>query len=158
MRNGSAAIVALLIGTGSALAQPAAPPITRLVQVTILVHDQDAALAFYVDKLGFEKREDRTFGGFRWLTVAPAGNHDIAIVLEKPGDDMGEARRQQLAAQIGQAPSWVLDTADCNAAYETLKARGVEFLSPPKKMPYGVEAVFKDLYGNSFALIQHRRP
>src|SRR6185295_17065338 len=122
-------------------------PIRRVAQVTIVVRDQDAALAFYVDKLGFEKREDLKMGAFRWLTVAPPGQQDLAIVLEKPSGDMGEARQKQLTMLIGQSPTWVFDTADCNAAYETLKSRGVEFVTPPRKMPYGTEAVFTDLYG-----------
>ena len=138
----------------SAVAQTS--PIRRIAQVTIVVRDQDEALAFYVDKLGFEKREDMTMGAFRWLTVAPPGQKDLAIVLEKPSGDMGEARQKQLTMLIGQSPTWVFDTADCNAAYETLKSRGVEFVMPPKKMPYGTEAVFTDLYGNTFALMQHR--
>ena len=131
-------------------------PIRRVAQVTIVVRDQDEALAFYVDKLGFEKREDTRLGAFRWLTVAPPGQTDLAIVLEKPSGDMGEAREKQLTMLVGQSPTWVFDTADCNAAYETLKSRGVEFVTAPKKMPYGTEAVFRDLYGNTFALTQHR--
>jgi predicted enzyme related to lactoylglutathione lyase len=151
MRSPMIATILLLAGALSASAQS---PIARVAQVTIVVRDQDEALKFYVDKLGFEKREDQTIGRFRWLTVALPGQRDLAIVLEKPSGEMGEARQKQLAAQIGQAPAWVFETADVKAAYETLKARGVEFVSPPQKLPYGTQAVMRDLYGNSFALVE----
>jgi predicted enzyme related to lactoylglutathione lyase len=146
----------LLISVPGSAALAGQVPIDRLAQVTIIVRDQDEALKFYVEKLGFEKRQDQTFGGFRWLTVAPPGQKDVEIVLEKPAADMGPARQQQLAAQIGQAPSWVLESSDVQQAYEILKARGVDFERPPEKLPYGMQAVFKDLYGNSFALVQRR--
>ena len=146
----------LLIAAALPAVAQTSSPIRHVAHVTIVVRDQDEALKFYVDVLGFEKREDRTWGGFRWVTVAPPGQKDLDIVLEKPGGEMGPARQQQLAAQIGQAPSWGFDTADVQAAYETLKSRGVHFDEPPQKLPYGIQAVFRDLYGNSFALVQRR--
>ena len=146
----------MLAATIAASAAAQESPIRRVAQVTIVVRNQDQALAFYVDKLGFVKRQDQTMGSFRWLTVAPPGQKDLEIVLEMPTGEMGEARRQQLAAYLGQGPTWVFDTADVKAAYETLKARGVEFEQPPMLLPFGVEALFKDPYGNTFALLQHR--
>ncbi len=160
MRNTRAAAIPLLAMLLFAASAPVLAgqesPIRRVAQVTIVVPDQDEALRFYVGKLGLEKRQDQTMGSFRWVTVAPPGQKDLEIVLEKPGSDMGEARRRQLAAYIGQGPAWVLDTADVKAAYETLKARGVDFEQPPQSLPFGIQAVFKDPYGNSFALVQHR--
>lgn len=147
-------LATLAIGSVTASAQQPTSPIRRIAQVTIIVEDQDQALRYYVDKLGFVKRQDQTMGAFRWLTVSPPEQKDLEVVLEKPTGEMGEARRKQLAMQIGQAPAWVFETPDCKAAYETLKSRGVEFVTPPQALPYGVQAVFKDLYGNTFALVQ----
>jgi catechol 2,3-dioxygenase-like lactoylglutathione lyase family enzyme len=106
----------LLFALVASAAAQTPSPIRRVAQVTIVVRNHDEALEFYVDKLGFEKRQDRTMGAFRWLTVAPPGQQDLEIVLETPSGEMGEARKKQLAAQIGQAPAWVFDTADCKAA------------------------------------------
>lgn len=130
--------------------------ITRLARVTIYVHNQDEALKFYTETLGLEKRADVMFGpGARWLTVAPAGQADFEIVLQEPVPAMhGEEFAQKISERVGQGTTWVFATDDCRADYETLKGRGVKFSSPPQDEPYGVEAVFQDLYGNSFSLLQ----
>ncbi|MBI2954788.1 MAG: VOC family protein [Chloroflexi bacterium] len=130
--------------------------ITGLARVTILVWDQDEALAFYVEKLGLEKRADMVFGpGMRWLTVAPRDQKELEIVLLKPEMAMhGEEGARKLAERIGQSPPGVFFTDDCRATYETLRSRGVNFLRPPQEQMYGVEATFEDLYGNTFSLLQ----
>ena len=130
--------------------------ITRLARVTIYVHDQDEALRFYTEKLGLEKRSDVAFGpGARWLTVAPAGQTDFEILLQAPVPAMhGEEFAQKISERVGQGTTWVFFTDNCRADYETLKGRGVSFSSEPQEQPYGVEAVFQDLYGNSFSLLQ----
>lgn len=130
--------------------------ITRLARVTIYVRDQDEALKFYTETLGLETRADVTFGpGARWLTVAPTGQDDIEIVLQQPVPAMhGEEFAQKIAERVGQGTTWVFNTDDCRADYETLKGRGVAFTSEPQEQPYGIEAVFQDLYGNSFSLLQ----
>jgi predicted enzyme related to lactoylglutathione lyase len=87
----------------------------------------------------------RVVAAARWLTVAGAGQ-DVQMVLQKVTDER--------AARIGQATTWVLETADCRKTHETLRARGVQFSEPPTKQPWGVQAVFKDLYGNTFALVE----
>src|SRR6185437_5100786 len=127
--------------------QEESPMITRLARVTIYVHDQDEALAFYTEKLGLEKRSDVTFGpGARWLTVAPAGQTDFEILLQSPVPAMhGEEFAQKISERVGQGTTWVFFTDDCRADYETLKGRGVSFSSEPQEQPYGVEAVFQDL-------------
>lgn len=132
--------------------------ITSLARVTILVRDQDEALRFYTDKLGLEKRADVTFGpGMRWLTVAAKGQKDPEIVLLKPEASMhGEAPAKQLLERVGQGTAWVFFTDDCRKTHETLRSRGVNFLNPPREQPYGVEAVFEDLYGNTFSLLEPR--
>jgi predicted enzyme related to lactoylglutathione lyase len=126
----------------------------KIGMVTILVRDYDEALKFYTERLGFEKKMDEKFGpGARWLSVALPGQ-DLQIVLQKPEPSMhGEARAKKMFDLIGQSPTWVISTDDCRKTYEVLKARGVNFSDPPKEQPWGTQAVFQDLYGNSFALV-----
>jgi uncharacterized protein (TIGR03083 family) len=130
--------------------------ITNLIRVTILVRDQDEALKFYTDTLGLEKREDATFGpGMRWLTVAPKGQQGIEIVLQQPHPGMhGEENAAQMQELVGRGTTWVFACDDCRTTYAELRGRGVEFQSEPREQPYGIEAVFVDLYGNSFSLLQ----
>jgi len=125
------------------------------------VHDQDEALAFYTEKLGWEVRSDVTMpemGNFRWLTVGPADQEDFAIVLMAvPGQPVldDETRKQVLDLSAkGFAGTLFLTTDDCRASYEELKARGVEFSEEPEERPYGIDAGFHDPSGNSFRLTQ----
>ena len=135
----------------------------QLTTVQVWVHDQDEALAFYTEKLGFEVRSDATLpelGDFRWLTVSPAGQPDVAITLMAiPGppvmdDDVANQVRSLMAT--GFAGAIFLTTEDCQASYEELKARGVEFTEEPEERPYGIDAGFRDPSGNSFRLTQVR--
>jgi predicted enzyme related to lactoylglutathione lyase len=128
----------------------------RLIHVTILVKDHDEALDFYTKKLGFRKVADTTFGpGERWLTVAPKGQKDMEIVLQKPSPAMhGKARAKQMMNQVGRGTTWAFEVDDCRKACERLRKKGVEIVSEPEEMPYGVQAVFADLYGNSLVLIE----
>ncbi len=129
--------------------------ITHLARVTILVRDQDEALRFYTEKLGFQKRADVPMGATRWLTVAPSGQRELEIVLQQPDPAFhGEERARQMLERIGQSTTWVLATDDCQGDYERLSALGVRFASPPQRQMYGTEAVLLDLYGNSFSLLQ----
>lgn len=129
--------------------------IKRLTHVTILVRDQDEALRWYTEKLGFEKRSDEIFGpGARWLTVAPKGQ-DIEIVLQKPDPALhGKQSAKKLVKHIGWGTTWVLSSTDCRKDHKVLRSRGVKFVSPPEDVPWGLEAVFEDLYGNPFALVE----
>ena len=133
----------------------------KIATTQLWVHDQDEALAFYTGKLGMEVREDVTMpemGNFRWLTVSPTGQQDIAIVLMAvPGapvmdDDTAEEVRSLMAK--GFAGTVFLTTDDVRAEYETLKARGVEFSEPPEERPYGIDCGFRDPSGNHFRLTQ----
>jgi len=128
----------------------------RLSVVSIFVRDQDEALRFYTEKLGLEKRADTTFGpGMRWLTVAPKGQKTPEIALAKPDASLhGEEHIHVLMERIGRGTTWVFDTEDCRETYRTLLARGVKFLCPPTEQSYGVEAIFEDLYGNTFSLLE----
>jgi len=131
--------------------------ITKLSIVTILVRDQDEALKWYTEKLGFEKRDDNsaTVPGYRWLTVAPKGQKELMIVLSKP---RSEEAMQQVGGQPGPKgnpeATWVFETDDCRKTWEELKGKGVRVLGEPVERPYGVEAGFEDLYGNVFWMIE----
>jgi len=129
------------------------------------VHDQEEALAFYTEKLGMEVRSDVTLpemGDFRWLTVGPPGQEDVAIVLMAiPGPPvMDEATAEQVRELMGKgfAGTVFLTTDDCQASYEELKARGVEFTEAPEERPYGIDSGFRDPSGNSFRLTQVKLP
>ena len=135
--------------------------LTQLTNVTVWVHDQDEALAFYTEKLGFEVQTDATLpelGDFRWLTVSPAEQPDFAIVLMAiPGPPvMDEEVANQVRSLLakGFAGTVFLTTEDCQASYEELKARGVEFTEEPEERPYGIDCGFRDPSGNSLRLTQ----
>ena len=126
----------------------------RLNVVTIVVKDYEEALKFYTERMGFEKCMDVSMGPkSRWLTVAAPGQ-DVEILLQKPdAETQGGEHAKTLSGCIGQGTTWVLGTVDCQKAYEELSARGVKFTESPKRMPWGIQAVLKDLYGNTFALV-----
>ena len=133
----------------------------QIAHAQVWVLDQDEALAFYTEKLGMEVRSDVTIdemGDFRWLTVSPPGQDDIAIVLMAiPGPPMmDDATTEQLRDLIakGFAGTVFLTTDDCRAECEKLAARGVEFSDQPEERPYGIDAGFRDPSGNSFRLTQ----
>jgi catechol 2,3-dioxygenase-like lactoylglutathione lyase family enzyme len=133
--------------------------IQRMSYTSILVLDQDEAKAFYVDKLGFEVKTDQSLpNGFRWLTVSPKGQADFQIILMKvaPGPKLHDEDVVTIGELMkkGAFGAGVFQTGDCQKTYEELKAKGVEFLSPPKEQFYGVEAVFKDPFGNWFSMTQ----
>jgi len=136
--------------------------ITKLSHTTIYVLDQEQALRFYTEKLGFEVRTDVAMdGGFRWLTVGPKGQPDLEIILyaaRHHGGMMDEETVGHLRAILekGLMGAGVFEADDCRATYEELKRKGVEFLSPPEERPYGIEATFKDNSGNWFSLTQHK--
>ncbi|MDX6664878.1 MAG: hypothetical protein QOG68_1084 [Solirubrobacteraceae bacterium] len=133
----------------------------KLATAQLWVNDQDEALAFYTQKLGMEVRSDVTLaemGNFRWLTVGPPKQPDIAIVLMAiPGPPVMDAETaDQVRALMakGFAGTVFLTTDDCQASYEELKARGVEFTEEPEERPYGIDSGFRDPSGNSFRLTE----
>jgi catechol 2,3-dioxygenase-like lactoylglutathione lyase family enzyme len=134
--------------------------LNQLANVQVWVNDQDEALAFYTDKLGFEVREDVTvpeMGNFRWLSVGVPGQ-DVAIVLMAvPGAPVfDDETRQQILDLLAKGASGGLffTTEDCRASYEELAARGVEFTQEPTEQPYGVDAGFRDPSGNQFRMVE----
>ena len=124
--------------------------LTKLAVVTILVRDQDEALKFYTEKLGLEKMDDMEFRpGDRWVTVVAPSQRDLQIFLAR-GDSFG----MDSMDMVGRTPSWAFNTDDCRKTFETLKERGVKFTQEPKEQPWGIEAIFEDLYGNKFAVVE----
>jgi catechol 2,3-dioxygenase-like lactoylglutathione lyase family enzyme len=126
---------------------------------TIFVKDQNEALSFYRDKLGFEVHTDAMVGeDFRWLTLNTKDAPDFEIILmePKPGMLMDEPTASQLRQIMdkGVLGAGVFNTDDCRGTFEELKGKGVEFVSEPAERPYGIEAVFRDNSGNWFSLTQ----
>ena len=131
--------------------------------VQLWVHDQDAALEFYTEKVGMQLRADVTvpeLGNFRWLTVSPAEQSDVSIVLmaipEPPVMDAGTAEQVRELMGKGFAGTVFLTTDDCRAAHKELVERGVEFVEEPEERPYGIDAAFRDPSGNNIRLTQVR--
>ncbi|XID93717.1 VOC family protein [Paenibacillaceae bacterium WGS1546] len=121
--------------------------------VTILVGDYDEAIAFYTGKAGFTLLADNAFGdGMRWVSLAPSAASEAAIVLVKADT---EEKRARIGNQFADHVGIVVQTDDFRRDYEAMKAAGVKFMSEPMEVPWGIEAVFEDLYGNRFDLLQH---
>jgi catechol 2,3-dioxygenase-like lactoylglutathione lyase family enzyme len=133
--------------------------IRRMSHATIFVQNQEEALAFYRDKLGFRVHTDAKINDdFRWLTMCTNDDPDFELILlePKPGMLMDEETSKQMRAIMakGVLGAGAFNTDDCQGTYDELKAKGVEFISAPAQRPYGIEAVFKDNSGNWFSLTQ----
>jgi catechol 2,3-dioxygenase-like lactoylglutathione lyase family enzyme len=132
----------------------------KLANVQVWVHDQEEALAFYTDKLGFEVREDVTvpeLGNFRWLSVAPPEQDTAIVLMAVPGPPVfDEATRAQILELLskGAASGLFFETDDVHATYEELKGRGVQFQQEPTQQPYGIDAGFRDPSGNQARMMQ----
>jgi uncharacterized glyoxalase superfamily protein PhnB len=118
-----------------------------------MVGDQDEAIAWYTEKLGFEQRDDTTFGDFRWVTVAAPGDEFLISLIDPTVRPDVEADVRSLMAR-GGLNGVIIQTDDCRAAYEELSARGVEFTSEPEEYFYGIDCGFRDPFGNAFRLTQ----
>ena len=133
----------------------------QLTTVQVWVHDQDEALAFYTENLGLELREDVTvpeMGNFRWLSVGVPGQDDVAITLMAvPGPPVFDADTREKIMELmakGAASGLFFSTEDCQATYEELKSRGVEFQQEPTEQPYGIDAGFRDPSGNQMRVAE----
>jgi uncharacterized glyoxalase superfamily protein PhnB len=133
----------------------------KIANAQLWVHDQDEALEFYTRKIGFEVRADVTvpeLGNFRWLAVSPQGQEDFSVVLMAiPGPPVMDGETSEEVRTLmgkGFAGTVFLTTEDVQADYEELKGRGVEFTEPPEERFYGVDAGFRDPFGNQFRLVQ----
>ena len=123
--------------------------ITKVTHATIWVKDQDEALKFYRDKLGFKVVSDdaNTMPNYRWLTVAPPQQNGFEIVLNL-------ATTPEQLAGVGRQGIFVLNSTDIHADYTALKAKGVKLQTEVNVNPWGSDFVFEDLYGNDFDLVQ----
>ena len=133
----------------------------KIANAQLWVHDQDEALAFYTEKLGMEVRSDATLpemADFRWITVSPPGQPDVSIVLMAvPGPPVFEPETKRQLEELvakGVVGTVFLTTENCQASYEELSARGVEFVDLPHEQPYGIDSSFRDPSGNHLRLTQ----
>jgi uncharacterized glyoxalase superfamily protein PhnB len=134
----------------------------KIASAHLWVHDQEVALQYWTGKVGFEVRQDVSLpdldNTFRWLTVGPRGQDDVSIVLMAvPGPPVMDAITQQEVRNLtakGFAGTVFLTTEDCQASFEELRSRGVEFTEEPHEMPYGIDCGFRDPSGNSVRLTQ----
>ncbi len=123
---------------------------------TIYVNDQDKALRFYTEVLGFVKKNDFTQGPFRWLTVATGEDPDgIELQLALNNNPAAKAYQQAIFEQ--KQPALLLNTSDVKADYEKISARGAEFTMPPTDVKYATIAVINDTCGNLIQLNQLAR-
>ncbi len=121
--------------------------ITKVTHATIWVKDQDEALKFYRDTLGFKVTADNTsMPGYRWLTVAPQSD-SFEIVLNL-------ATTPEQLAGVGRQGIFILTSDDINADYAALKAKGVKLQTGINVNPWGSDFIFLDLYGNDFDVVQ----
>lgn len=125
--------------------------ITRITHLTLFVKDQAEALDFYVNKLGFKVHTDHMFDQMRWLTICPSEQPDMEIALM-----LASTPEQKLLVgkQAIQVPLFSVATNDCQKTYQELTAKDVKFLEAPKEQPWGISAIFLDLYGNIMYLCQ----
>jgi catechol 2,3-dioxygenase-like lactoylglutathione lyase family enzyme len=132
----------------------------KIANAQFWVHDPDESLRFYVETLGWEVRSDVTIEdwGFRWLVVGPVGQDGVGLVLmQVPSPPMlDEESSAQLHALVakGAGGTLFLETDDCQATYDELRSRGVEFNDPPTPQPYGIDTSFRDPSGNNIRLTQ----
>jgi predicted enzyme related to lactoylglutathione lyase len=125
--------------------------LTRLTHITLFVKDQQEALDFYINKLGFKLHTDAPFGDMRWVTICPSQQPEMEIALMQAVTPEQEAL---VGKQGGGVPLFSFATNDCRATYQELKDRGVECIQAPEEQPWGVSAACVDLYGNTLYLCQ----
>jgi len=128
----------------------------RIALATLVVRDYDEALAFFVDRLGFEVAEDAPLpSGTRWVVVAPQGDGGARLLLARAD---GPEQAAAVGRQAGGRLVLFLETDDFARDHAAYLARGVRFVEEPRRESYGTVAVFEDLYGNRWDLIEPRRP
>jgi predicted enzyme related to lactoylglutathione lyase len=124
----------------------------RIAQLALVVRDYDEALTFYVELLDWERVEDTDLGGGkRWVRVRPKGTSGPDILLARA---VNAEQRGAIGNQSGGRVFLFLETDDFWGEFDRLTSRGVHFIRQPKAEPYGLVAVFEDLYGNRFDLIE----
>jgi catechol 2,3-dioxygenase-like lactoylglutathione lyase family enzyme len=127
----------------------------HLSSIALLVRDYDEAIAYFAGCLGFELVEDSPRGpGKRWVLVAPPGSREARLLLAKAADPR---QLQAVGNQSGGRVFLFLETDDFHASHAAMRAKGVRFCEEPREESYGTVAVFEDLYGNRWDLLQLRR-
>lgn len=126
----------------------------QLTHVSLMVSNQKEALAFFTEKLGFEKKDDAPMGKDRWLTIGCPGQA-VEIILQMPHWGVENASTQEREAQIGKQ-SFYFYTVDIQETYQRFKDNGVKVLGVPKQQPWGAEFQFQDLYGNIHGMVSRR--
>jgi catechol 2,3-dioxygenase-like lactoylglutathione lyase family enzyme len=121
-----------------------------IATIALLVADYDEAIAFYRDRLGFSLVADTPLGDKRWVLVAPARGGARLLLAKADGAEQAARVGDQTGGRVG----FFLETDDFQRDYDAYSARGVRFLEPPRHEAYGSVAVFEDLYGNKWDLIQ----
>jgi catechol 2,3-dioxygenase-like lactoylglutathione lyase family enzyme len=128
--------------------------------VGLYVRDQDEALKFYVEKLGFRVHTDAKNGDYRWLTVQHPDQPSFQLGLYKPGPPVLDAKTAEAVSQIvakGAMPPLVLVVDDCRAAFDRMRKAGVEFTQEPVTRYGSTDANFRDPSGNGWKMIEERR-
>jgi catechol 2,3-dioxygenase-like lactoylglutathione lyase family enzyme len=132
--------------------------INRISHTFIHVLDQDAALDFYVGKLGMVVHTDADLGTMRFLTVNFPDQPDVELVLMAPGppayDDTTAAQIRELVTKGAAGGGLIFHTDDCRATYESLLAKGVEFTQEPTERFYGIDCGLRDPFGNALRFTQ----
>src|SRR5215217_1754758 len=123
----------------------------RVSLVKVLVNDQNEALEFYTNKLGFDVAEDSKLGDYRWLLVRLPDNEGFCINLDAART---EEQKALVGRQAADLPLFSIDTDDCMREYQMLQERGIEFQGEPEIRPYGTGVLMKDLYGNRIYINQ----
>lgn len=128
--------------------------LNRIAHITLFVGDLDETLAFYTNRLGFAKVVDKKLApGIRWVAVAPSDANETVIVFEKASN---EKEQEMIGKQLTNMLI-TIETDDFDRTYQAMKEKGVEFVEEPTEAPWGKQAVFRDLYGNLFDLLERRR-
>lgn len=125
----------------------------QIVHLALVVNDYDEAIIFYTDTLGFELIEDTTLSETkRWVLVRPKGSKECSLLLAK---GVGHEQRSRIGNQTGGRVFLFLKTDDFWRDYNTYRSKGIQFIREPKKELYGTVAVFQDIYGNLWDLIEY---
>jgi catechol 2,3-dioxygenase-like lactoylglutathione lyase family enzyme len=124
----------------------------HIAAFSLLVNDYDQAIAFFTTALGFNLVEDTLLEpGKRWVRVRPAGESGSDIILAKATDD---EQKRLVGKQMGGRVGFFLHTDNFERDYQHMRQHNVRFLEEPRHEPYGIVAVFEDLYGNTWDLLQ----
>ncbi|HEX2923875.1 MAG TPA: VOC family protein [Chloroflexota bacterium] len=129
--------------------------LTRVGTITVQVTDQDRALEFYTQKLGFDVRSNQPMGpSQRWIEVAPPGAQTRILLYRATPEAPGAASYEDAKASIGKPTGMVLETDDIVATFAELKSKGVPIVDEPKQQPWGWWGVFADQDGNTYGVHQ----